>query len=299
MKIEVHDEYNPEKEIVVHPMREISNNLRNADAMLRITNTLNPEIIKEYVLVLERMLADEISDYIVDFPISKIRELKDTYSVLKEYDRLIDLIILYVSKQIALPINYNFENDEFMTTCLNYVKAGRRIRYHRVKAFIEVLGVNKGTELWKEIIATRHIELRNTNKEIFEKQKEQTAAEDSRLQIEAWTKLGLADFALAILDEHRVLYRFDKCLIHDAFRDFDDPDVAYLASCYNADSSEFNIGKYRHVRRTQTLHHAPFCDEFYWDIDYHTSPKQPPIELTEKLGKEDSEKLREEYSNLL
>ncbi len=82
-----------------------------------------------------------------------------------------------------------------------------------------------------------------------------------------------------------VLYRFDNCLTHEALRDLNDPDIAYLASCYVGDAEEFNTGRTRYLRRTQTLHHGDFCDELYWDVDFHTDPEQPSLEFTRMLGK--------------
>jgi hypothetical protein len=82
-----------------------------------------------------------------------------------------------------------------------------------------------------------------------------------------------------------VLFRFDRCLTHEALRDLNDPDIAYLASCYIGDAEEFNPGRTRYVRRTQTLHHGDFCDELYWDVDFHTDPEQPSLEFTRMLGK--------------
>jgi hypothetical protein len=84
-----------------------------------------------------------------------------------------------------------------------------------------------------------------------------------------------------------VLYRFDSCLTHEVLKDLNDPDWAYLSSCYNTDHPGFNTVAIPCLRRTQTLHHADFCDELYWIPDVHTDPEQPTLEFTRKLGLEE------------
>jgi hypothetical protein len=39
------------------------------------------------------------------------------------------------------------------------------------------------------------------------------------------------------------------------------------------------------MRRTQTLHHAPFCDELYWNNYVHPNTEHPSLEFIEKIGK--------------
>ncbi|NPE08965.1 MAG: hypothetical protein GNW80_11845 [Asgard group archaeon] len=71
----------------------------------------------------------------------------------------------------------------------------------------------------------------------------------------------------------------------EALKHHNDPDIAYIASCYIGDIAEWNEGEYIHLRRTQTLHHAVFCDELYWDTRVHDNPVQPSLEFTKNIGK--------------
>jgi hypothetical protein len=149
--------------------------------------------------------------------------------------------------------------------------------YHRVKALAELL--EDGVEVYKEMVSRKLIDDREKLDDM------RTPLETMPSAIKSWTEIGLGDFTVAVLDDHRILYRFDSCLVPEALKDFNDPDIAYLCSCYTGDSPEWNIGRRRYMRRTQTLHHAPFCDEFYWDVEAYPDPEQPKIEFTKKLGK--------------
>ena len=94
-----------------------------------------------------------------------------------------------------------------------------------------------------------------------EKPPDMTMKEKGDRMVKTWIDFGLADFARLDIDDHKVLFRFDSCLTPEAMKDLNDPEWAYLSSCYVTDAPEFNYGPQR-LRRTQTLHTAPWCDEF-------------------------------------
>lgn len=77
--------------------------------------------------------------------------------------------------------------------------------------------------------------------------------------------------------------------MHEVLKDFNDPDIAYLCSCYLRDSPSNNEGYIVHMRKTQTLHHAKFCDEFYWNNYVHPDAEQPSLEFVENMGKNKEE----------
>ena len=116
--------------------------------------------------------------------------------------------------------------------------------------------------------------------------KKVTILDLNKRYIESWCKSGLVDFTSCIIDDYKVVYRFDKCLTPEALKDYKDPDIAYLSSCYLVDIPEFNESKIIHLRRTQTLHHADFCDEFYWNNYVYPDEEQPSLEFVETMGKD-------------
>ncbi|NHJ05428.1 MAG: hypothetical protein EAX90_11425 [Candidatus Heimdallarchaeota archaeon] len=157
--------------------------------------------------------------------------------------------------------------------------AFRRISYHSVKAFAELLGKEEGIKLYTKII-TRMIEdasKRNPQKSDI------STSDYCKRAIKSWCDYGMADFSYIELDEHKTIFRFDSCFAHEVLKDFNDPDIAYYASCYVADLPAFNEGKIIKLRRTQTLHHSDFCDELYWDSRYHDNPEHPTKDFLEKM----------------
>ena len=101
--------------------------------------------------------------------------------------------------------------------------------------------------------------------------------------------MGLADFTVAVFDEHMVLYRFDRCAMHECIKHLDDPDYAALA-CHIGDLEGAHPGKNSRMRRSQTLHVGDFCDEFCWDSDVYNEPVQPSLEFTRSLRMMEGEK---------
>jgi hypothetical protein len=252
-----------------------------------------PEITSEFVSVLKKRFTHATKDVDIDVTLFDFEELSNELEHLKADPELQELILLFICKQLGLPSDFKPGSGKVQVTNLNYFKSFRRHPYHCIKACADVLGDKKGIQLWKAYVAQRIEDIRITEKKERQEKLERgekdpqddiTLTEHREQRIKAWSDSRMSDFKAAILDENRHLYRFDNCLTHEALKDLDDPDFAYLCSCYPADTEEFNIGRTIQMRRTQTLHHAKFCDEFYWDSRAFTEPpEQPPLELTENL----------------
>ncbi len=290
MKVETHKAYNPDKRIKVSLQETIGRYFKWTDHMLRFLDDTRPDTTSKYILALNGRLLDAVGAFRVGPPSFDAEEMLRGLSLLGNHSDLQDLIIRFICKHLDLPADHKPSPEEIEVSSLNDARAGRRLSYHRVKALVDLLGREEGIPLYKEIVnrilMAERVERERNRKERLEKgEKEISSAENVERAVKAWTDYGLADFTVAIFDDHKVLYRFDSCLTHEALRDFNDPDIAYLASCFVGDAEEFNTGRTRYLRRTQTLHHGDFCDELYWDVDYHTDPQQPSLEFTRMLGK--------------
>ncbi len=289
MKVETHKAYNPRKRIKVNPQEKIGQCFKWTNHMLRHLDDIRPDMTNKYIHALNGRLLDAVREFRVVPPSFDAEEMLKGLSHLGNHPDLQDLIIRFMCKHLDLPADHKPGPEEIEVLSLNDARAGRRLSYHRVKALVDLLGREEGIPLYKEVVnrilVAERVESEQNKKERLRGEKEILSAEYVERAVKAWTDYGLADFTVAVIDDHKVLYRFDSCLTHEALRDFDDPDIAYLASCYVGDAEEFNTGKTRHLRRTQTLHHGDFCDELYWDVDFHTDPEQPPLEFTRTLGK--------------
>jgi len=284
MKIEVYNVCNPNAKVKVNPIECVKQAFVETDVILKILGHIRPEIKTEYISSLKKRLVEAIKNSHIDSALFDFNEMGKELEVLNEYSELQEMILQLVCKYLALPEDYRPGLEKIEVLSLNNVKAEARPSYYRVKALTDVLGKDAGIQLWKEIVNRKLFEERTENEGAKSGGREVSAREVLERAIKRWTENGLADFAAAIFDDHKVLFRFDRCLIAEALKDFNDSDVAYLATCFVGEVG-VNIGRTMRLRRTQTLHHGDFCDEFYWDIEFYTDPDQPSLEFTRKMGR--------------
>lgn len=279
MKIEVYNVCNPNAKVKVNPIECVKQAFVETDVILKILGDIRPEIKTEYISALKKRLVEAIRDSHIDSSLFDFNEMGKELTVLNKYSELQEMILQLVCKYLALPEDYRPGPEKIEVLSLNNFKADARPSYYRVKTFVDVLGEDAGVKLWKEIINRKLVEERTKSGG-----KEVSVREVLERSMKRWMERGLADFTAAIFDDHKVLFRFDRCLIAEALKDFNDPDIAYLATCFVGEAG-VNTGRTMRLRRTQTLHHRDFCDEFYWDIEFYTDPEQPSLEFTRKMGR--------------
>ncbi len=289
MKVETYNVFNPDARVELNFNESIKQAFTKTDQICQYIEEIKPGILIDYVFALKKRLANVINDFNFDVLSYNLEEMSKDLIFLKDHVDLLNLILQFIGKQLELPRDYQLEVEEIEVLSLNHIKSLERLSYHRTKACADILGDEKGIHLWKGVVSRQledeRIEYEKAIQEIVKQGKKlSTSTEIRERDIKRWTEIGLGDFTVAIFDDDKVLYRFDRCLTHEALKDLDDPNFAYLCSCYIGDAEGYNFGN-RYLRRTQTLHHGDFCDEFYWDPRVHNDPKQPSLDFTRKLGR--------------
>ena len=208
--------------------------------------------------------------------------IDEKYEFLDKYPKLRKLIREFLLAHMNPMKKSPNDLEKFIMHGYNHSMAFRRLSYHRVKPFAEMLGKEEGIKLYTKIL-TSYIE-EMTKK--YPQKEDITVTKFQENAIKNWCSYGMADFTCCVLDEHMIVFRFDSCFAHEVLKDYNDPDIAYYASCYGADLPAFNNGRIIKLRRTQTLHHDDFCDELYWDSRVHKDPKHPSIDFIKNMGKE-------------
>ncbi|MCG3227590.1 MAG: hypothetical protein H7645_11790 [Candidatus Heimdallarchaeota archaeon] len=288
MKIETHQCGSLTKRGNITPSKVIKDRMERTDLVLKFFHKLKPEELSMYVSHFKDKLHEIIGDYKFDINAFDWDFLREGMEMIQNFQDLEKAVFLWICKTLKLPNNYNSEQGEIELMYFDWIKSGERLSYHRVKTFVELYGEEIGTEIYKQIIPDIIKELKSRYKrEQPDDPKSQTILVSNKRSIESWCRIGLVDFAFCIFDDHKIVYRFDSCLTPEALKDFNDPDVAYLASCYIGDAPEWNKDKIIHMRRTQTLHHEDFCDEMYWNNFVHPNAEQPSLEFTKNIGKKD------------
>ena len=295
MKVETYQVFNPDTIVELDLGESIQQALALTDRIIGYVADIRPETVTEYISALKKRLAQAVQDFDINAALFGLDEMSQDLEYLKEHPDLQNLTLRFVGKQLDLPRDFQPGTESIQVSSLNRVKSAQRLSYHRTKACADALGDEQGIQLWKAVIAQlledNRLEAEKAQQERLEQGQEEpaepTVAESRERAIKDWTEIGFADFTVAVLDENMTLYRFDRCLVPEALKDFKDPDFAYLCSCYIGDAEGFNAVRTIHLRRTQTLHHGDFCDELYWDSRVYTEPpKQPSVEFTQSLDKD-------------
>jgi len=283
MKMKNHMCYNPKAETEVDPVNWIQGQMGSMNSVLKYLTEIKPVFVEDYTQHLIKRIEKAIKaigkkEGFYDFPkIAEKFEFLDKNPKLRKLTR--DFILAHANPMKKSPNN----PEKYLVYGYNHSMAFRRIAYHRVKSFAELLGKEEGVKLYTEIVI-------RIIREVSKKRPEEediTNRKYCERAIKSWCDYGMADFASCELDEHMTVFRFDSCFAHEVLKDFNDPDIAYYASCYVADLPAFNEGRIIRVRRSQTLHHADFCDELYWDARVHKNPEMPSLEFTSKIGKKE------------
>lgn len=286
MEIKNHKCYNEKAETELEPNAWIQGQLGSMNSVLKFLTEFKPEFVEDYTQHFTKRIKNAIDsiekkDGYYDFPaIEEKFEFLDKYPKLRILTR--EFLLAHVNPMRKSPT----KPEKFLAYGFNHSMAFRRISYHRVKSFAELLGKEEGIKLYTKIL-TRMIEVAS------KKSPEKSDISNTKYcekAIKSWCEYGMANFTSCVLDEDMTVFRFDSCFAHEVLKDFNDPDIAYYASCYGADLPVFNEGRIICVKRTQTLHHEPFCDELYWDSRVHNDPEMPSSDFLKNMGKEKGEK---------
>jgi hypothetical protein len=293
MRIYSYNNYDPNWENTVKPIEIISSNFGYMHEALKALAEIRPELTEDYINAVKKRLLDEIQDYQINSSKFNLSSLLEMYPTLSDFKELQKLIVTFTAKYLELPNSDTQEMDTVKRLQLNIARAQDVFSFHRTKAFVDLLGREKGIKLWKKIVdnfVTDRLNRPDTRKG--------TMKEFMEVMRSACAKSGGSDCTFVVFDDYKFLQKIDRCICHEGTKHLNDPEIAYLSYCYTddiADSRTKGVRRFRR-RRSQTLYFADFCDEFFWDDEKYQDAEHPALEFMKKLGKEDPIKLEKEYS---
>lgn len=290
MEVESYSAWNPEVPRKFKVDERLKEAFSRTDSAIGHLREIRPQLASKYIEAVENRLRSAIERYTIDAKSLDIEDMVKKLEHLKKQPELSEILFHFVCDKLELD-EHAISNDEIEVSSFNHCMAHERLNYYLGKSLADLLGDESAIPIWKKMVGLRIRDARAgfeaRIKEMEQKgEKYPNAREGIAQAIETWSEIGLGDFTISVIDDHKVLCRFDKCVTHEVLKGLDDPDWAYLTSCYLGDAPEYNSYRPRHLRRTQTLHHGDFCDELYWDTEFYTDPEQPSLEYTRKLGKD-------------
>ena len=291
MKITTHNFYNKKSRQEVDLNEFIKKCFGKTDSVIKYFKKLKPNKLDEYLSMLQDRLKGELKGFQYNISIFDFDLIEKNLTLLHNYPDLEEAIINFICGILELPEDFDNQEEKYELLYFNIMKVGRHLSYYRVKAIEDLLGKEECTKLYKQIVEylikeTKEQESRDQPADPLTL----TRTNSRNFILKNYKRLGVGNFTLGIYDDFKEIYRFDKCITHEVLKEFNDPDIAYLSSCYRRDSPSNNECHIIHMRKTQTLHHAKFCDEFYWNNYVYPDAEQPDLKFVENMGKDEISK---------
>jgi hypothetical protein len=276
---EWHRVYNPEARREVDPKQIIIQVLSGTDRLLEYLTDTRVGILDDYVHAVITKLDDHLHGYRSNMRDLNFGKICENLPFSRAFPAVFELSLHLVSKQLNIPQDHSFASPKVDIRTVDSLGALSVPRYHRIDAIVEVLGREKGIQFFKEFVD--HI-FRQPLEESYNRSFE----EFKQMLIDSWSRSESFEFIIVHLDDHRFVGKFNKCMRHEALKSLDDPEVGFLAQCYEGPANVARISKKFRMRRQVTLFNHHFCDEFFWDSEVHgENPEQPSLEFLESLEK--------------
>ncbi|MHA2369891.1 MAG: hypothetical protein ACXADX_13815 [Candidatus Hodarchaeales archaeon] len=283
MQIESYNCFNPNAKGKIDLSGVIRQEFEKANSVFKYLSKLKAEIMNEYLSSFKERLDGLVGDYQIAFNSLNVNDVVQDLTYIHADSDLQALIIRFICKNLEIEDFPDQNESEILY--YNQSKASCRLSYHRVKVLEDLLGKEEATQLYKDVVTQLILEMKKKSPtELPGDPREVTRIASRKRYIEWSHKTGLGDFTLGIFDDYKEIYRFDRCVVHEVLKDFNDPDIAYLSSCYKHENPEWNKGEIIHLGKTQTLHHGDLCDELYWNNEIHPNTEQPSLEFTKELS---------------
>ena len=293
MKIETHKCFSTTKKVLINPILQFEARIGRVDSILKFFKEMNPSELNAYALKLQTNFAEAVGEYYFDPNVIDWEQIRENLTLISNFPDLEKIVFQFICKTLQLPSDYTADMGEVELLSYDSVKVGQHVSYYCVKTFVDVYGRDEGTAIYKQIVPKLVKEIKaniDSERSKPEDPKAETILDMHKRNVKEWCKNGLVDFSVSILDDYKIIYRFDRCLIPEVLKEFKDRDLAYLASCYMGENPEWKEDRAIHMRRSQNLHHAKFCDEFYWNNHVYPDAEQPDLKFVENMGKDEISK---------
>lgn len=248
--------YLPHSEVEVDVSKTVQGVLLSLSRFLMYCEEERPSILSDYIANLSKhykILSEKrytASDtVVVEFENSEM---------LAGYPELVKFCTNYVLSLFDLPSTFSWESPNVKTTLLIQRKAALIPSLERMKQFSESVDANWTKEFLQEyadyfVRQYRRVEAQLNLTAVFEADAESMKNSKSAVS------------TCVLLDDGRYAYRTDKCLGHEALKECNEPEFAYLAIC----AGDFEIVRKTNenfvLTRSHTLMDGPYCDGIVHD----------------------------------
>ncbi|MHA2423930.1 MAG: L-2-amino-thiazoline-4-carboxylic acid hydrolase [Candidatus Thorarchaeota archaeon] len=249
--------------------------LVSLDRFLKYTNIKKPEILNEFISDLTEYyetLAEDISGGKRKHSLT-VEEL----DILAEHPALIDACVNYVLNMYDLPDNFSLDSPMHKTTLLIHRRASLAPSLHRLKQFSVTANANWTNE-FLQTYAEYFVEKYRRVPEHPDLEKVFDADAESFKTDKTSVCTGV------LFDNSKYAYRVDKCMGHEALKEFNEPEFAYLAICAGDGAIVKKMNDNFEFTRTSTLMNGSYCDGIVHDTRYVDEVNHEPASFFTSLN---------------
>lgn len=268
---EVYINYDPKAtwEITVHDY--LFRNLEHLGHMLEFLNSERKDLVKYFSDRMATSLADMVQNKDITGFLAEYSGILEEHPILTKEEYLGPLALRFMLEQLNLS---KVEEGKARPLFVNVQKAITTIPYTALTHMVNLVGRDEGIELWKKFVEFRAK---------IEPSREIESFKAMRAGMSGMHKSGGFVFTVHDFDENMFVGRFYKCVLYDALKDMEDPELGYYIACYPGMTMGILSDWCVRMRRTQTLFSADYCDELYWNGEVYNESEQPPLEFTRKM----------------
>jgi hypothetical protein len=262
---------NPESQYTFNPKDILRENFTRVNIILKYLKQLKPEIRSEWAAAIEKRIIEDTKNFNTDYASMDIDELIKEQEDLLEFQSLVDPIIQFSFFKLKMPADYIPKEEETETNIYDWLRATNVLRYHRVKAFFDVMDREEGIKLWKDIVYKATEDQLKENDELHPPIKEMA---------DMWLSYGkpenpTQDYVAVKFEDHKFVLRVNQCPVYDSVKHLEDREAVYLSYCWTGRPEEVLSNKSRRKFTPCTLYTSNHCIEFYWNNDVHPDAKPP------------------------
>ncbi len=174
------------------------------------------------------------------------------------------------------PEGYAWKPQELELLQIDDVSARYIPRYYQAKLLTELMAREEAIQLLKnfyDFSATtyRTVKRHETITSIYEEDVRRGTEEEGFIWISA------------LLNEGKMAGRTDVCLLHEALKGFNDPELAYVIACHADSVAIQKMNENFLLTRSSTLMDGPFCESCVHDTRVVSKIEHPSREFFEKL----------------
>ncbi|MHA1907249.1 MAG: L-2-amino-thiazoline-4-carboxylic acid hydrolase [Candidatus Thorarchaeota archaeon] len=263
----------PHSEVDVNIDKVFEGALLSLERFLEYTREKKPEILEKF--------CSDLTGYYNSLTESNYTEWKENYPItdkmpiLENHEGLAKSCLNYVLSLYNLSEDYSKES-QFQTTLLTHRKASLAPSLQRLKQFSLTVNADWAKEFLQSYVEY-YVQKYRPVPEYPDLEKVFEADAES-------FKTDTTSISTGVLfNKSRYIYRVDKCMGHEALKEFNEPEFGYLAICAGDSTIIKKMNENFEFTRSCTLFDGPYCDGIAHDTRFVETVKHEPASFFQSL----------------